>query len=55
MQHKAGLQVGEYIFKEVNHFKYLGTNLTSTNDNYEKIKKRIASRNKFVQVCPSRN
>lgn len=42
----AGIQVGEYMFEEVDDFKYLGTNLSSTNDNHEEIKKRMTSGNK---------
>jgi len=33
------IQVGRYVFEEVDDFKYLGTNLSSTNDNHEEIKK----------------
>jgi len=39
----TGLQAGGYIFEEVKNFKYLGTNLSNTNDNHEEIKKRIIS------------
>lgn len=46
MQHTTGVQVGEQMFKEVNNFKYLETNFSSTNDNYKEIKKHIASGNK---------
>lgn len=46
MRNAVGLQVGGYMFEEVDDFKYLGTNLSSTNDNHEEIKKRITSGNK---------
>lgn len=32
-------QVGIYLFKEVDDFKYLDTYLSSTNNNHEEIKK----------------
>lgn len=48
IQQAAGLQVGEYVFEELNNFKYLGTNLISINDNHEEIKKRITSGNKCI-------
>lgn len=38
MQKATGLQVGEYIFEEVNDNKYFGTNLNNTNNNHEEIK-----------------
>ncbi|XP_050540945.1 uncharacterized protein LOC126905353 [Daktulosphaira vitifoliae] len=47
MRNAAGLQVGGYMFEEVDNFKYLGTNLSSTNDNHEEIKKRTISGNKY--------
>lgn len=47
MQKAVCLQAGEYVFKEINNFKYLGTNLSSINDNREEIKKRITSGNTF--------
>jgi len=34
------------MFEEVDDFKYLGTNLSSTNDNHEEIKKHMTSGNK---------
>jgi hypothetical protein len=48
VQNTAVLQVGRYMFEEVNDLKYLGTNLSSTNDNHEEIKKRITSGNKCL-------
>jgi hypothetical protein len=42
----VGVQVGEYMFEEVDDFKYLSINLSSTNDNHEEIKKRMTSGNK---------
>jgi len=36
----AGIQVGRYVFEEVDDFKYLSTNLSSTNDIHEEIKKK---------------
>lgn len=45
-QQATGLQAGGYIFEEVKNFKYLGTNLSSANDNHEEIKKPITSGNK---------
>lgn len=46
IQQTAGLQVGQYMFEEVNNFKYEGTNLSSTSDNHEEIKKHITLGNK---------
>lgn len=42
----ARLQIGGYMFEKVDDFQYLGTYLSSTNDNHEVIKKRITSGNK---------
>lgn len=42
----TGLQIGKYVFEEVNNFKYLCTNLSNINDNHEEIKERVTSENK---------
>jgi hypothetical protein len=44
----AELQIGGYIFEGVEDFKYLGANLSITNDNHEEIKKTYDIRQKNV-------